>query len=127
MAAALALLGQAATGPLGRRIAVLGDMLELGVHSDELHRNLAVSIAEHAVDLVFCSGPAMRNLWDVLPSSRRGGYADDSGALEPRVLEAVSGGDAVMIKGSFGSRMTPIVKALQRKYAPRAAIDAAQG
>jgi UDP-N-acetylmuramoyl-tripeptide--D-alanyl-D-alanine ligase len=127
MAAAIALLGQARPGPRGRRIAVLGDMLELGAQSGALHAGLAEPIADHAVDLVFCAGPAMRNLWEALPSNRRGGYANDSGALEPQVLDAVSGGDAVMIKGSFGSKMTPIVKALQRRYAPRASIDAAQG
>ncbi len=127
MAAAIALLGQAETGPRGRRIAVLGDMLELGVHSGELHRSLAQPVVDHAVDLVFCSGPAMLNLWEALPSNRRGGYANDSSALEPQVLDAVSGGDAIMIKGSFGSKMTPIVKALQRKYAPGATVDAAQG
>jgi UDP-N-acetylmuramoyl-tripeptide--D-alanyl-D-alanine ligase len=127
MAAAIALLGQAQPGPRGRRIAVLGDMLELGAQSGELHAGLAKPIVDHAVDLVFCSGPAMRNLWEALPSNRRGGYANDSSALEPQVLDAVSGGDAIMIKGSFGSKMTPIVKALQRKYAPRAEMDAAQG
>jgi UDP-N-acetylmuramoyl-tripeptide--D-alanyl-D-alanine ligase len=127
MAAAIALLGQAQLGPLGRRIAVLGDMLELGAQSGDLHAGLAQPIVDHAVDLVFCAGPAMRNLWEALPSNRRGGYANDSSALEPQVLDAVSGGDAIMIKGSFGSKMTPIVKALQRKYAPRAAMDAAQG
>jgi UDP-N-acetylmuramoyl-tripeptide--D-alanyl-D-alanine ligase len=127
MAAAIALLGQAEPGPRGRRIAVLGDMLELGAQSGALHAGLAQPIVDHAVDLVFCAGPAMRNLWEALPSNRRGGYANDSSALEPQVLDAVSGGDAIMIKGSFGSKMTPIVKALQRKYASRAAMDAAQG
>jgi UDP-N-acetylmuramoyl-tripeptide--D-alanyl-D-alanine ligase len=127
MAAAIALLGQAEPGPRGRRIAVLGDMLELGAQSGELHAGLAAPIVDHAVDLVFCAGPAMRNLWEALPSNRRGGYANDSGTLEPQVLDAVSAGDAVMIKGSFGSKMTPIVKALQRRFAPGASVDAAQG
>ena len=127
MAAAIALLGQAETGPRGRRIAVLGDMLELGAQSSELHRGLASPIADHGIDLVFCSGPEMRNLWEALPPGRRGGYASSSEALEPQILGAVSGGDAIMIKGSFGSKMTPIVKALQRKFAPRAAADAARG
>ena len=116
MRAAIALLGQAEPGPRGRRIAVLGDMLELGSQSALLHRELAQAVTENSVDLVFCSGPEMRNLWDALPSNRRGGYATDSGALEPRVLEAVTSGDAVMVKGSFGSKMAPIVKALQRKF-----------
>lgn len=127
MAAAIALLGQAKPGPRGRRIAVLGDMLELGEQSAALHAALVQPIVDHAVELVFCAGPAMRNLWEALPSSRRGGYANDSTALEPQVLDAVSGGDVIMIKGSFGSKMTPIVKALQRKYAPRAPMAAAQG
>ncbi len=117
MRAAIALLGQAETGPRGRRIAVLGDMLELGAQSALLHRELAESIAQNAVDLVFCSGPEMQNLWDALPPNRRGSYASNSGALEPQVLEAVASGDAVMVKGSNGSKMTPIVKALQRKFA----------
>ena len=123
MRAAIALLGQSRPGALGRRIAVLGDMLELGDQSAVLHGDLAGPIVEQGIDLVFCSGPAMRNLYDALPSNRRGGYATDSSALEPQVLEAVSNGDAIMIKGSFGSKMAPIVKALQRKYAPRAAMD----
>ena len=102
MRAAIALLGQAEPGPRGRRIAVLGDMLELGPQSALLHRELAQAVTDHLVDLVFCSGPEMRNLWEALPSNRRGSYADqDSGALEPRVLEAVAGGDAVMVKGSL--------------------------
>lgn len=118
MRAALALLGQAALGPRGRRIAVLGDMLELGGEAENLHRALVEPVIENHVDLVFCSGPAMRNLWQALPSERRGGYAEDSKGLEPQVLDAVQSGDAIMIKGSNGSKMAPIVKALQRNFAP---------
>jgi len=126
MRAAIALLGQAEIGPRGRRIAVLGDMLELGPQRAALHRALAAAIEEHAVDLVFCCGPLMRALWDALPSGRQGGYAETSAALEPQVLTALQGGDAVMIKGSLGSRMEPIVKALENHYrrAPLAAAPA---
>ena len=53
-------------------------------------------------------------MWQALPAGRRGGYAGDSAALEPQVLSAIRAGDAVMVKGSLGSRMAPIVKALQR-------------
>jgi UDP-N-acetylmuramoyl-tripeptide--D-alanyl-D-alanine ligase len=116
MRAALALLGQASVGPLGRRIAVLGDMLELGPRGAELHRELAVATLAHGIDLVFCCGSLMRAMWEALPSSRKGGYAETSAALESDVLAAVRPGDAVMIKGSLGSRMTPIVKALQSRY-----------
>jgi len=112
--AALALLGQTPIGPRGRRIAVLGDMLELGPRGRALHRGLLDGITANAVDLVFCCGPLMRALWQALPAGRRGGYAEDSAALEAQVLSAVRAGDAVMVKGSLGSRMAPIVKALQR-------------
>src|SRR5260221_14064390 len=116
MRAALALLGQANVGPLGRRIAVLGDMLELGPHGAELHRELAVATLAHGIDLVLCCGPLMRPMWEALPSSRKGGYAETSAALESEVLARVQPGDAVLVKGSLRSRMTPIVKALQSRY-----------
>jgi UDP-N-acetylmuramoyl-tripeptide--D-alanyl-D-alanine ligase len=112
MRAALNLLGQAPVGPRGRRIAVLGDMLELGAESAALHRALAQPIADLGIDLVFCSGPSMGALWEALPSERRGAYAADSAALQPEVLGAVRDGDAIMVKGSLGSRMGPIVRAL---------------
>ena len=116
MRAALALLGQAPIGPRGRRIAVLGEMLELGPRGAELHSGLAAPIIDNAVDLVFCAGPLYRGLWEALPSSRKGGYAETSASLEAGVLGAVRAGDAVMIKGSLGSKMGPIVKALVRQF-----------
>ena len=125
MAAAIALLGQAPVGPHGRRIAVLGDMLELGSQGRALHRALAESIAAAGIDLVFCSGPLMQALFEALPSSRRGGYAETAAALEPALLAAIRDGDAVMVKGSLGSKMGLIVKALEREFARPAALDQA--
>jgi UDP-N-acetylmuramoyl-tripeptide--D-alanyl-D-alanine ligase len=112
--AALALLGRTPVGPRGRRMAVLGDMLELGPQGRALHRGLVESALANSVDLVFCCGPLMHTLWQALPAGLRGGYAEDSAALEAQVLAAVRAGDVVMVKGSLGSRMAPIVKALQR-------------
>jgi UDP-N-acetylmuramoyl-tripeptide--D-alanyl-D-alanine ligase len=114
VAASLALLGQTQIGPHGRRIAVLGDMLELGPRGRALHRGLLEPVVANAIDLVFCCGPLMRALWQALPASHRGGYAEDSAALEAQVLSAIRAGDAIMVKGSLGSRMAPIVKALQK-------------
>src|SRR5205823_9690211 len=74
MRAALALLGQAPIGPRGRRIAVLGEMLELGPQGAELHRALAEPVVANGIDLVFCCGPLMGALWEALPAERRGGY-----------------------------------------------------
>jgi len=124
MAAALAVLGRAPIGPMGRRIAVLGDMLELGPKARALHRGLVDAVLADGIDLVFCCGPLMQALWQALPASRRGGYAENSAALEAQVLPAIRAGDAIMVKGSLGSRMAPIVKALQRAY-PRQ--DTAEG
>src|SRR5579883_2459261 len=114
--AALALLGQAALAPPGRRIAVLGDMLELGPTSEDLHRGLSDAICQNGIDLVYCAGPLMAALWDVLPSARRGGYAKTAAELEPQVIAAVRAGDAIMVKASLGSRMGPLVKALVRHH-----------
>jgi UDP-N-acetylmuramoyl-tripeptide--D-alanyl-D-alanine ligase len=123
MRAALALLGHAPLGPRGRRIAVLGDMLELGPAGVDLHRELAAPIAEHAIDIVFCAGPLMAALWEELPANRRGGYAATAEDLEAEVAGALRAGDAVMVKGSLGSRMGPIVKSLVRRYSPQRARD----
>jgi UDP-N-acetylmuramoyl-tripeptide--D-alanyl-D-alanine ligase len=129
MRAAVALLEQAEIGPRGRRIAVLGDMLELGSAGTELHRALVEPVLAHGVDLVFCCGPLMRALWEALPSERRGGYAENSTGLESELVAAIRPGDAIMVKGSLGSRMGPIVKALERRFPRReaSATASAQG
>ena len=104
-------------------------MLELGGRAAEFHGRLVEPIVSHAIDLVFCAGPLMRALWEKLPPERRGGYAKTSIALEADVLATVRGGDVIMVKGSLGSRMGPIVKALARRFPNQeaAAPAAAQG
>jgi UDP-N-acetylmuramoyl-tripeptide--D-alanyl-D-alanine ligase len=126
MAAALALLGQAPVGPQGRRIAVLGDMLELGGQGIALHQGLGAPIETAAIDLVYCCGPQMHALWQALPTRLRGGYAETSAALEPAVLDAIRAGDAVMVKGSLGSKMGAIVKALERQFPRQSTLEQAQ-
>ena len=68
--------------------------------------------AEAGVDLVFCAGPLMKFLWDALPPTRRGGYAETAAALAPRVVRAVQPGDVVMVKGSNGSKASAVAEAL---------------
>jgi UDP-N-acetylmuramoyl-tripeptide--D-alanyl-D-alanine ligase len=121
MRAALALLGQAKVGARGRRIAVLGDMLELGPEGAALHRALAKPVVKSSVDLVYCCGSLMGSLWEALPPERRGGYAETSAELQSHVLSAIRPGDAVMVKGSLGSRMGTIVKACERNFSRREA------
>ena len=125
MAAALSVLGQTPVGPHGRRIAVLGDMLELGATGAELHGSLNDAIKANHVDLVYCCGPLMLNLWDALSTGKRGGYADSAASLQTQVVSAVRAGDAVMIKGSFGSKMKTIVTALEKRFPGNAALDEA--
>jgi UDP-N-acetylmuramoyl-tripeptide--D-alanyl-D-alanine ligase len=83
-------------------------------------------IRANEVDLVFCAGPLMGSLWQALPSASRGGYANTAADLEPLVLSAVRGGDAVMVKASAGSRMGPIVKALVRRHSTQSAAEPAR-
>lgn len=124
MRAALEVLGQAPIGKRGRRIAVLGDMLELGPDAAELHRGLAEALLAAKVDVVYCTGPLMHALWDSLPAAVRGGYAESAAELESEVLAAVRAGDAIMVKGSHGSRMGPIVQALAERFRAPTAADA---
>lgn len=112
VAATLQVLGSSDPGAGGRRVAVLGDMLELGASSPQLHAGLAQAVREAGIDLVFCAGPNMRHLFDRLPAASRGAHAEDSAALAPVVAAAVRAGDVVMVKGSAGSRMGRVVDAL---------------
>jgi UDP-N-acetylmuramoyl-tripeptide--D-alanyl-D-alanine ligase len=119
--AALALLGQASPGRGGRRIAVLGDMLELGDEGPRLHAELAAAVDESGTNIVYACGAGMAHLWEALPATRRGAYAETSQDLEEAVLRDVRGGDVVMVKGSLGSRMMPLVDAIKARYPERAA------
>src|SRR5450432_887577 len=125
MTAALNVLGQAAVGPHGRRIAVLGDMLELGSAGADLHRGLNEAIKANHIDLVYCSGPLMRNLWDALSTGKRGGYAESAAGLEAQAVAAIRAGDAIMVKGSLGSSMKTIVTALEMRFPGKTALDEA--
>ncbi|MDZ5647451.1 UDP-N-acetylmuramoylalanyl-D-glutamyl-2,6-diaminopimelate--D-alanyl-D-alanine ligase [Nitrospirillum sp. BR 11828] len=118
VAASAAVLGQAQPGPGGRRIAVLGDMLELGADAPALHAGLAEPLVAADVQLVFTCGPLMRHLFNRLPADRRGAHADSSVELAPLVGAAVRAGDIVMVKGSAGSRMALVVDALKALDTP---------
>ncbi len=113
MAVSIATLGRVKPGPGGRRIAVLGDMLELGPTGGELHAGLAKPLAEHEIDLVFASGPLMNSLWQAIAVRQRGGYASASSEIARAVADTVRAGDVVMVKGSNGSKMRLVVEALR--------------
>lgn len=116
MRAALQLLGSMPRAKYPRRIAILGDMLELGNAAPQFHTDLASIIDSHAVDLVFCAGPFMAHLYDQLPACKRGAYSESSQDLRSAVFQIVQGGDAIMIKGSLGSKMGPLAEALRQHF-----------
>ncbi|MGM0583062.1 MAG: UDP-N-acetylmuramoyl-tripeptide--D-alanyl-D-alanine ligase [Pseudomonadota bacterium] len=97
----------------GRRIAVLGDMLELGPQEAAMHAELAEHPAMAAVDRVHCCGLRMKALHEALPAERRGVWEADSAALAARMRRLLDAGDVVMVKGSLGARMARVVEAVK--------------
>jgi UDP-N-acetylmuramoyl-tripeptide--D-alanyl-D-alanine ligase len=117
VAAALALMSHIKLKNRGRRIAVLGDMLELGEFGPKLHAEISKSIEANGIDTVYAVGPLMKNLWDAIPTSKRGSYAANSAELKDVLLSAVRPDDIVMVKGSLGSKMGLLVDALRLNFA----------
>ncbi|TXN23591.1 UDP-N-acetylmuramoylalanyl-D-glutamyl-2,6-diaminopimelate--D-alanyl-D-alanine ligase [Methylobacterium sp. WL9] len=115
--AALATLSGIETSGRGRRIAVLGDMLELGPSAEQRHRELADAVRASGIDLVFTAGSMMRHLFEALPVANRGIAAATSADLVDAVLDSLRPGDAVMVKGSNSIRMGRIVEAVKARYA----------
>jgi len=116
MRAALSVLGATPRNDHARRIAVLGDMLELGHAAPQFHEELESAIDSNDIDLVFCSGPLMAYLYGQLPANKRGGSASSPEELSPVLLDAVRGGDAIMVKGSLGSRMGLLAEGLRSHF-----------
>ncbi len=120
MAAALDVLGAAEPTDgvgrvaLGRRIAVLGDMLELGPQEAELHRAIANHPMMARIAMVHCVGPRMRALWEALPKPKRGLWHETAQELAAEAHRLVDAGDVVLIKGSKGSKVSLVVDALRK-------------
>jgi UDP-N-acetylmuramoyl-tripeptide--D-alanyl-D-alanine ligase len=107
--------------PAKRRIAVLGDMLELGADGPDEHAALAASVA-CAADGLFVCGSLMRYLFDAVPAPLRCAHTADSATLAPLVAASLAEGDAVLVKGSLGSRMKLVVDALDALATPPASV-----
>ncbi len=97
--------------PGRRRVAILGDMLELGDAGPSEHADLAEAVAASA-DVLYCCGPLMTYLYQAVPPALRGAHVPDSSQLAPLAAAAVAAGDAILVKGSLGSRMKRVVDAL---------------
>lgn len=111
--AALEVLGSMEVKGRGRRIAVLGDMRELGETGPQLHRGLAPDLVAARIEQAFLVGPLMNGLYEALPTPMRGAWSATSEAMIEPLLRAVRAGDLVLIKGSLGTRMAPLVEALR--------------
>ncbi|MDP5307671.1 UDP-N-acetylmuramoyl-tripeptide--D-alanyl-D-alanine ligase [Paracoccus spongiarum] len=102
----------------GRRVAILGDMLELGADEIALHRAVADDPSMAAVDLVHLAGPRMRHLHDALPPAKRGEWAAEAVQLASRAATLVRPGDIVLVKGSKSSKISTVVDALRMSARP---------
>lgn len=98
----------------GRRIAILGDMLELGPDEVAMHRDMAANPHLQSLDLIHCAGPLMHHLWQALPEGQRGQWAPDAAGLAGQVSRLVDTGDVVLVKGSKGSKISLVVDAIRK-------------
>ncbi len=112
MRAAIALLGGTPPGESGRRIAVLGDMRELGEAAPEQHVTLADALIGARVDQVFTVGQHMAQLRDVLPAGMRAGHAENPDHIAMPVAAVVRSGDVVLVKGSRGGGVRPAMRVI---------------
>ncbi len=126
MRAAIGVLGRIGPGGEGRRIAVLGDMLELGQSELALHAALVDVLETARVDRVHLVGERMAALWEVLPPDRRGVYAVNADGLAAALADDLRPGDVMMVKGSNGIRLGALVEALRQQFGA-AAKEARQG
>ncbi|MBN2741707.1 MAG: UDP-N-acetylmuramoyl-tripeptide--D-alanyl-D-alanine ligase [Rhodobacteraceae bacterium] len=110
----------------GRRIAFLGDMLELGPDERAMHAALADHPAMAKIDVVHLAGPRMAHLRDALPRAKRGEYFETAAELSARARHLVDPGDVVLVKGSKGSKVSLVVEALKKLRQP-GARDAHRG
>lgn len=116
MKAAIDLLAATPISGKGRRVAVLGDMLELGSHSAKLHAALAEPIAGAGIDLVLMGGPDMKALAEALPGAIQSEYRASADELRPVVFEKIRPGDVVMVKSSKGIGFARLVDAMIKQF-----------
>ncbi|EKE45336.1 UDP-N-acetylmuramoylalanyl-D-glutamyl-2,6-diaminopimelate--D-alanyl-D-alanine ligase [Oceaniovalibus guishaninsula JLT2003] len=113
MAAALDTL--LATKPAGgRRMAILGDMLELGRTERDLHAAIARHPGLDRIDVIHCAGPRMHALWSELPGWQRGEWHDTAAEMAGRASALMRPGDLVLVKGSKGARTALVVDAIRK-------------
>lgn len=98
----------------GRRVAILGDMLELGPDEMALHQALADLPFVQAIDVIHCVGPRMNRLWKALPVAKRGDWTEEAKPMAARAHRLIDAGDVVLVKGSKGSKVSLVVDAIKK-------------
>ena len=99
----------------GRRIAVLGDMLELGKSAEREHQSIGKAMAQFRVDCLFTYGHFSKITNDAAKVKVKSHFADKV-LLAEQVADFVSGGDALLVKGSRGMKMEEVVAHLEQKF-----------
>jgi len=122
MRAALMTLATVPRDQFARRVAVLGDMLELGAEAGALHRDLSAAVEDSGVDLIFACGPHMKGLYEAVSRPQKGGWSDKASDLEPVLRGALRPGDVIMIKASNGTRLGPVVEMLKVEFGKDVAL-----
>ena len=107
----------------GRRIAIVGDMLELGPTGPDLHAEIAQHPSAASVDVFHCVGPLSRHLYEALPETQRGLWVERSEDLLPSLAARLDAGDVVLVKGSLSMRLGQVVDAIRRMGHPAAPDD----
>jgi UDP-N-acetylmuramoyl-tripeptide--D-alanyl-D-alanine ligase len=106
----------AQSAPGGRKIVILGDMLELGAQSAALHASLKPAVVESGADRVYLVGREMEALAEALGAGPVAGHTQTAAEMAEIVLNDLAYGDAVMIKGSNGVGLTKIVEQIRQKF-----------
>jgi UDP-N-acetylmuramoyl-tripeptide--D-alanyl-D-alanine ligase len=116
MAAAIELLAQLTPPPGGRRIAVLADMLELGVAAARYHAELAEAIVKAGIEKVYVAGELVTHLWDALPGHVRGKSAPSAEGLVQLIQDESREGDIMLFKGSHATGLSSVVSAIRDRH-----------
>ena len=118
MQAGLSVLASLPVSSSGRRLSILGEMLELGDQAESLHHQLMEEVLSHPIDLIFATGgPVVETAFKkTIPPEKAGGYANTVDVLTPMVLDALRPGDIVFVKGSKGSRVSQVVDTLLSQH-----------
>ena len=95
-----------------RRIAILGDMKELGSSEIEYHKKIATYADLYKLDCIHTVGPLMKCLHDILPEEKRGFHFKKSIDVVPLLGSILKGGDCLLIKASLSVGMKVIADAI---------------